>query len=155
MQVRYLAAQYLLLAFDDIYDIYESPDDVFRPRYASIVDDLFDMRHFFDDIVAALPPPGLEILTPSYLAQLTTDRDEPMRVRLRENAVDRWSPRAPVRVYQSRDDEEVPYEDVLVSVDRLRRNGATIAVRSFSGLDHVNSWIQAMPRAIQWFRTLE
>jgi len=28
-------------------------------------------------------------------------------------------------------------------------------VRSFSGLDHANSWIQAMPRAIQWFRTLQ
>jgi pimeloyl-ACP methyl ester carboxylesterase len=152
---RPLYATYLLLAFDDIYDVYASTADVFRPHYASIVDDLFDMRHFFDDIVAALPPPGLELLTPSYRAQLTTNRDEPMRVRLRENAVDRWSPRAPVRVYQSRDDEEVPYEDALVSVDRLRRNGATIAVRSFSGLDHVNSWIQAMPRAIQWFRTLE
>src|SRR5262245_40427412 len=152
---RPLYATYLLLAFDDIYDVYASTADVFRPDYASIVEDLFDMRHFFDDIVAALPPPALEILTPSYLAQLTTNRDEPMRVRLRENAVDRWSPRAPLRVYQSRDDEEVPYEDALVSVDRLRRNGATIAVRSFSGLDHVNSWIQTMPRAIQWFRTLE
>ena len=152
---RPLYATYLLLAFDDIYDVYASTADVFRPHYARIVDGLFDMRHFFDDIVAELPPPGWEILTRSYLAQLTTDRNERMRVRLRENAVDRWSPQAPVRVYQSRDDEEVPYEDALVSVDRLRRNGATIAVRSFTGLDHVNSWIQAMPRAIQWFRTLE
>jgi hypothetical protein len=42
-----------------------------------------------------------------------------------------------------------------ISVDRLRRSGATITVRSFSGLDHANSWIQAMPRAIQWFRTLQ
>ena len=129
--------------------------DVFRPRYAGIVEDLFDMHHFFDDIVAELPPPARDILTESYVAQLTTDRDDPMRVRLRENAVDRWSPRAPVRVYHSRDDEEVPYDDALVSVDRLRRGGATITVRSFSGLDHVNSWIQAMPGAVRWFRALE
>ena len=55
---RPLYATYLLLAFDDIYDVYASTADVFRPHYASIVDDLFDMRHFFDDIVAELPPPG-------------------------------------------------------------------------------------------------
>jgi len=152
---RPLYATYLLLAFDDIYDVHASTASVFRPHYARIVDDLFDMRHFFDDIVSELPPPGWKILTPSYLEQLTTDHNERMRVRLRENAVDRWSPRAPVRVYHSRDDEEVPYDDALVSVDRLRRSGATITVRSFSGLDHANSWIQAMPRAIQWFRTLQ
>jgi len=152
---RPLYATYLLLAFDDIYDVYASADDVFRQPYASIVGDLFDMRHFFDDVAAALPPPGWKILTPSYLARLATNPNEPMRERLRENAVDRWSPRAPVRVYHSRDDEEVPYDDALVSVDRLRRSGATITVRSFSGLDHANSWIQAMPRAIQWFRTLQ
>ena len=152
---RPLYATYLLLAFDDIYDVYASTSDVFRPHYAGIVDGLFDMRHFFDDVAAELPPPGRDILTESYVAQLTTSRDDPMRVRLRENAVDRWSPRAPVRVYHSRDDEEVPYDDALVSVDRLRRSGATITVRSFSGLDHANSWIQTMPRAIQWFRTLQ
>jgi hypothetical protein len=46
-------------------------------------------------------------------------------------------------------------DNVLVSVDRLRRAGGAITVRSFDGLDHVNSWIQAMPRAIQWFRAIE
>ena len=61
-----LYVAYLLLAFDDIYDVYESTGDVFRRRYASIVEDLFDMRHFFDDIVAELPPPVRAILKPSY-----------------------------------------------------------------------------------------
>ena len=55
-----------------------------------------------------------------------------MRVRLRENAVDRWRPQAPVRVYHSPVDEEVPYGDALVSVERLRRRGATITVRTLS-----------------------
>lgn len=153
---RPLYTTYLLLAYDDMYDVYPSLADVFRPHYASIVNDLFDMQHFFDDIVAELPPPARDILTDSFLARLATNRNEPMRVRLRENAVDRgWNPRAPLRVYQSDADEEVPFDDALVSVDRLRRAGATITVRTFSGLDHVNSWIQTMPRAIQWFRTIE
>ena len=88
-------------------------------------------------------------------AQVTTNRDDPFRVRLRENAVDRWRPEAPVRVYHSPVDEEVPYEDVLVSVERLRRRGATIDVRTLPGFDHIPSWIHAMPRAVRWFRDIE
>jgi pimeloyl-ACP methyl ester carboxylesterase len=36
---RPLYATYLLLAFDDIYDVYASTADVFRPHYAGIVDE--------------------------------------------------------------------------------------------------------------------
>ena len=75
--------------------------------------------------------------------------------RLRQNAVDRWLPSAPVRIYHSHDDEEVPYPDALVSVDRLRSRGADVTVTSLPGFDHVNSWIQAMPRAVDWFRSLD
>jgi pimeloyl-ACP methyl ester carboxylesterase len=147
-----LYVTYLLLAFDDIYDVYDSTAEVFRRRYAHNSDD-FDMRHFFDDVAAGLPPPARDLLKPAYYAQVTTNNNDPMRVRLRENAVDRWRPLAPLRVYHSPVDEEVPYDDALVSVERLRRRGATIAVRTLPGLDHVNSWIQALPRAVRWFRT--
>ena len=149
-----LYVSYLLLAFDDIYDVYESTADVWQQPYASIVEDRFDMRHFFDDIAAELPPPARDLLTPSYLAQLTTDRDTPMRVRLRENAVDRVRLEAPVRVYHSPVDEEVDFDFTLVSVERLRRRGATIDVRPLRGFDHVGSWIQALPRAVRWFREI-
>ena len=150
-----LYASYLLLAYDDIYDVYDSTADVFRRRYAGIVEDLFDMRHYFDDVMFALPPPARELLKPSYYAQVTTNRDDPMRVRLRENAVDRWRPAAPVLAFHSTADEEAPYDQTLVSVERLRRRGATIDVRTLPGFDHVNSWIQALPRAVRWFRSIE
>jgi fermentation-respiration switch protein FrsA (DUF1100 family) len=150
-----LYVSYLLLAFDDVYDVYESIHDVFRRRYAGIVESLFDMRHYFDDVMFALPPPARDLLKPSYYEQITANRDDPMRIRLRENAVDRWHPEAPVLAFHSSADEEVPYDEALVSVERLRRRGATIAVRTLPGFDHVNSWIQALPRAVRWFRTID
>ena len=52
-------------------------------------------------------------------------------------------------------EEEAPYEDALVSVERLRRRGATITVRTRPAFDHVNSWIQALPRTVRWFRAIE
>jgi hypothetical protein len=150
-----LYATYLLLAFDDIYDVYESTADVFRQPYAATVDGLFDMQHFFDDVAAELPLPARDLLTPSYCEQVTRDPDDPMRVRLRENGVDRWRAKAPIRAFHSPVDEEVPYEDALVSLDRLRRRGATISLRTLRGFDHVNSWIQAMPRALRWFEAID
>ena len=77
------------------------------------------------------------------------------RTRLRENAVDGWTPQAPLRAYHSEDDEEVPYEGALVSVERLRASGGDVSVEAMTRFDHVNSWIQAMPRAAGWFRSFE
>jgi hypothetical protein len=77
-----------------------------------------------------------------------------MRGRLRQNSVDRWRPAAPLRIDHSTDDEEVPYADALESVDRLRRRGADATVETLVAFDHVNSWIQAMPRAVGWFQSL-
>jgi hypothetical protein len=149
-----LYISYLLLAYDDIYDVYRRPADVFRQPYAATVPGLFDMRHFFDDVLAALPPTSRELLRVSFF-RAVSDPDHPLRVRLRQNAVDRWRPDAPIRVYHSPDDEEVFFGDVLVSVDRLRRRGADVTVRTLPGFDHVNSWVQAMPRAARYFRTLD
>jgi acetyl esterase/lipase len=148
-----LYVSYLLLAYDDVYDIFDSTADVFRRRFAPTIDGLFDMQHFFDDILAELPPTSRALLRPSYYDGVIANPQDPLRVRLRENAVDDWSPRAPLRIYHSPDDEEVAFEDVLVSVQRLRSAGADVTVRRLPGFDHVNSWIQAMPRAARWFRS--
>jgi hypothetical protein len=149
-----LYMSYILLAFDDVHDIYRQPSEAFRPPYASVVGDLFDMKHFFDDIVASLAPNLGALLKESFAHRVMTDPQHRLRVALRENAVDDWRPFAPIRVYHSIDDEEVRYDLALASVERLRQNGADVTVRTLRGFDHINSWIQAMPRAVNWFRSL-
>jgi hypothetical protein len=47
-------------------------------------------------VVAALPPTSRELLRPSFLQAVLENRDHPLRVRLRQNAVDRWRPDAPM-----------------------------------------------------------
>jgi acetyl esterase/lipase len=146
-----LYVSYLLLAYDDIYDVYGDPSDVFRPRFAATIPGLFDMQHYWDDVLAAHPPTARALLRPGYYEHVLNNRDEPLRVRLRQNAVDRWRPQAPIFVYHSSDDEEVFFEDAMVSVERLRDRGADITVTTFEGFDHINTWIHAMPRAVADF----
>ena len=133
-----LAVSFLLLAYDDIYDVYSQPSDVFRPRYSATVPGLFDMQHYWDDVMAGLPPSSRALLRPAYYAHVRNNPDDPLRVRLRQNAVDRWRPQAPILVYHSREDEEVFFEDAMVSVDRLRSRGAAVTVTTFDGFDHIN-----------------
>jgi hypothetical protein len=144
----------ILLTYDDIYDVYERTTDVFRQPYAATVADLFDMHHFWDDVLAGLPPIGRELITPSYTRRVTTDPREPLRLRLRQNAVDRWRPKAPLVVYQSTDDEEAPYADALESVAHLRHAGGHVRVETLTGFDHINTLVQIYPRAVSWFRSL-
>ncbi|MBN2205342.1 MAG: hypothetical protein JW767_10005 [Thermoleophilia bacterium] len=150
-----LYVSYLLLAYDDIYDVYGQTSDVFRSRYAATVGDLFDMQHSFDDVLAGLARTSRALLTPSYYTGVLADAQDPLRVRLNENAVDRWKPEAPLLVMHSPDDEEVPYAGALASVDRMRSTGADVTLEPLPGFDHVNSWIQAMPRAVSWFRAFD
>jgi hypothetical protein len=134
---------------------HSDPSDVFRRPFASTAPGLFDMQHFFDDVLAGMPATSRELLRPSYYADVSSNPNNPLRVRLRQNAVDQWRPDAPIRVYHSPDDEEVGFQDALVSVSRLRDRGADVSVRTLPGFDHVGSWIQAMPRAVRYFRTLD
>jgi hypothetical protein len=144
----------ILLTYDDIYDVYERKADVFRQPYAGTVADLFDMHHFWDDVVAGMPLVGRDLITPSYTRKVTTNPREPLRVHLRQNAVDHWGPKAPLIVFQSTDDEESAYADALDEVAHLRRAGADVTVQTLTGFDHINTWIQIMPRAVMWFRSL-
>jgi hypothetical protein len=107
---------------------------VFQP-----LPDLFDMQHYWDDVLAAHPPTARALLRPAYYEHVRNNPDDPLRARLRQNAVDRWRPRAPIFVYHSRDDEAVFFEDAMVSVERLRSRGGDITVTTFDGLDHINS----------------
>jgi hypothetical protein len=61
-----LYVAYLLLAYDDIYDVYEQTSDVFRRPYESTVSGLFDMQHFWDDVLAGLPSTSRAHLRRSY-----------------------------------------------------------------------------------------
>ena len=112
-----LYVAYLLLAYDDIDDVDGRLADVFRRPYAATVPGLFDMVHFFDDVLAALPPTSRQLLTASHLRAVRANPDNELRV-------------------------------------RLRSRGAGVTVRRLPALDHVNSWVRAMPRAVRYFRSL-
>ena len=63
-----------LLSYNDVYNVYGQASDVFRQRYASTVGSLFDMQHFFDDVLAGLPPHSRAPHQSSYYATVYSTR---------------------------------------------------------------------------------
>ena len=133
---------YILLAYDDVYDVFNRRSDVFRAPFASTVSGLFDMQHFFDDVLAELPPDAQQLLTPSFQAAVRANPQHPMRVRLRQNAVDRWTPQAPLRVYHSPTTRKFRMRERSIQSIGCGAGGGR-QVRTLPGFDHVNSWVQA------------
>lgn len=151
-----LYGTYALVAYDKIYDVYSSTSAAFREPYASRVNDLFNMQVFFDDVAAGLGPTMEETLKRSYFNHIKHNPNHEMRVRLRQNAVDDWSPNpgTPMREYHSPGDEEVDYDDTVVSLEKLRDNGADMTLKTMPATySHYDAWYQAMPKTVTWFRS--
>jgi len=144
---------YIVLTYQDVYHVFNSLNSVFQPPLNTTVEGFYDMSHPFLDVQAALPTVVTDEFKRTFLHQLTTNADLPLRVRLRENEVFKWTPRAPITFFHSLADDEVPYHLGLEAYTYMRAHGAPITLTTLQGLDHLNTWNHTMPMAIEWFDT--
>lgn len=142
----------LLLSYDDVYgDVYAEPADTFAPPFDATLDQLFDMNHTYEQVIEGLPGSAAELLTPAFLAEIR-DPASPIRVHLRENAVDDVCLGSPIRMIHMIDDDEVPYE---LAVDALASLSACndVELIDWVGTDHLNTWHETLPQVRDWFDT--
>ena len=117
----------LLVAYNPVYHLFSAPTDVFAAPYAARIPGLFDGTHALGEIASALPATVTALLTPTFLATLT-DPKSPLVTALRSNDVDSWKNTAPVRLYHSPTDEEVPYANAVVAQARISARGGDIQI---------------------------
>ena len=151
-----LYVSYILLAYDDIYDVYERT--IGRLPAALCLNRERAIRHAA--LLGRRPRrAAADLAGPPHVVLLRRASSRTRRIRCASAcARTRWTSGGrgrPCASTTATDDEEAPYEDALASVERLRSRGADVTVRTLPGFDHVNSWIQAMPRAVTWFRSLD
>ena len=120
----YLA--YTLLAYDAIYDLFEDPSSFLVAPYDRILPPLFDGTHSAGEINAAMPAVPSEILQPGLVEAFENDAAHPLRLRLQENDVHDWLPRALVLLYHCGQDRHVPPENSQVALEHLRARGAQV-----------------------------
>ncbi|HMB90017.1 MAG TPA: alpha/beta fold hydrolase [Rhodothermales bacterium] len=115
---------YTLFAYNDVYQIYDSPSDFLAEPYNETLPPLFDMMHTGGEINAALPDVPDEIIRTDVLVAFETDPDHPLRQRLRENDLYNWTPEAPMRLYHCAGDRHVPQANSIKAFESFHDRGA-------------------------------
>jgi dienelactone hydrolase len=142
----------LLLGYDQIYNLFNSPSDVFAAPYADQVMGLFDGSRPLDQIRAALPSTVPALLTPAYLSAIQSDPNHPLRAALRANDVYDWKNIAPIRLYHGRADRDVPFGNAVVARDRMTALGGDVQLIDLGpDVDHARVVVPAALQIRAWF----
>lgn len=142
---------YFLVAQNRLHHIYKDPAEVFQEPYAGRVERLFDGRHEEEDITRQLAPDVKELLTDSFYRQLSRPTGafrEALRVN--DHTCD-WKPDVPVRLYAGDKDTDVPIGNARTCARTLAQEGARVRVLNQGDVDHVGSYVAALPKIARWF----
>ncbi|MFD7549366.1 hypothetical protein [Streptomyces sp. NPDC059816] len=144
----YLA--YFATAWQRMYGLYDTPSEVFRAPYDTVVETLFDGHHRSSEVAAALPATSKELFTPEFLDRVRHPTGE-LRQQLRalDTTCD-WRPDVPVRIFHSPDDADVAFTNARHCSGQLTANGVEHEVVRVPG-DHNGSVRSALPQVVGVF----
>lgn len=118
---------YLLLSYQTAYDIadLEDPYDAFKEPFDTLFPKFFENNDSktLDELNKVLPKIPSEVLEPKLIEEYQNDPDHPFKVRLRENSLIDWEPKAPVQLCYCKGDKEVSYRNSEVAYETMTAKG--------------------------------
>jgi pimeloyl-ACP methyl ester carboxylesterase len=143
---------YILTAWNRLYHLYASPQDVFTASTAGKINSLFDGKQEIDAIAAVLPP-ATGLLQPAWrtLIEHPTGR---LAAAVRANQVCHWAPREPVRLYASHGDHDVVFANVQACLREIEDMGGRAQIEDVGEVNHVGSALVSLPLVRTWFSQL-
>ncbi|ANP54749.1 alpha/beta hydrolase family protein [Streptomyces griseochromogenes] len=146
-----LYISYFLTAQNRLHPIYKDPAEVFRAPYADRVEGLFDGLHEEEDISRQLAPTVRKLLTDDFYRKLTHPTGAFLQALRQGDHTCDWKPDVPVRLYAGDKDTDVPIGNARTCARTLARQGARVRVLDQGDVDHVGSYIAALPKIARWF----
>lgn len=147
---------YVVLAYNEVYDLAGSLDSIFAAPYAKHLPDLFDGTEEGFDINRELPRVPKQMLHPDFLRSFQSDSLNSLRRALRENDMWNWTPRAPMRLYHCTADQQVPFGNSQVAYDSFRSRGATqVELVPLDNGDHGACGLPSIMEGKEWFDSLQ
>ncbi len=147
---------YLLLAYHDVYHIYNSISEFLQPPYDETLPPLFDGTHSLGEINDAMPDVPSEIIVPAVLDSFINDPQYKLRYLLDLNNTYNWLPVNPLRMYYCEGDADVSYLNAFVALDSFTAYGSNVVSAQSSGsfLDHGTCAVPSVLNAKGWFDDL-
>jgi hypothetical protein len=143
---------YILTAWNRLYHLYTNPRDVFTAPTAGKINTLFDGKHEFDAIGAALPPVN-GLLQPAWRTLIEHPAGR-LAAAIRANQVCHWSPREPTRLYASPGDHDVVFANAQTCLREIEDMGGRAQIEDMGTVDHLGSALASLPLVRAWFAQL-
>jgi hypothetical protein len=110
---------YLLTSYQLAYDILDTdnPYDVFRAPFDTLLPGYFEGndKQTLDELNKLLPPIPADMVRKDYVDAYINDPEFPFKLRLAENNLTDWEPKAPMQLCYCKGDKEVHYQNSEVA----------------------------------------
>ena len=146
-------AVYMLSAWNPIYEFAARLDDLIRPPYAVLAQQLQATGIASDILEAQLAPIPADNLQPEVVAAVLENASHPISRALQENSVYDWRPKAPVRLYFGSADTDVDPQNARTAAAHMTQLGADVEAVDVGPYDHAGALLPANLAARRWFNT--
>lgn len=116
---------YLMFAYNEVYQMYDSPSDYLIAPYDTLLPPLFDGNHEGWEVDAVMPSIPKQIIKPEVLNDFINNPENPFRIALIDNDLTGWTPTVPITMYYCGGDELVNYQNAINAQDAFILNGST------------------------------
>ena len=143
---------YLLLGYNDVYELYDSPSDFLKSPYDEQLPPLFNGENDGGTINQYIPDIPSEIIRDDVMENFRYNYNHPFRQVLRDNDNWDWLPEAPLRLCHCTGDTQVFYENALVALNSFEDKGKTdVELYTPGSGDHGDCVLPCFIDALIWF----
>jgi hypothetical protein len=151
--VIYLA--YLLIAWNRLHHLYDSPAEVFQAPFDSTIEQLFDNQHTGQQVLVATPDEISQLLTPHALEMLRNPTGQlAAALRVADSTCTDWTPRVRIRLYMATADEQATNANSYHCQAALRSHGVDAPLISVGDVHHLDSNRLGTAAVVRWFLQL-
>ena len=146
---------YLLVAWNRLHHLYDSPAEVFQAPFDNTIEQLFDNQHTGQQVVSGTPDDISQLLTPHAL-QMLRHPTGPLAAALRiaDSTCTDWTPQAPIRLYTATADEQAANANSYHCQAALHSHGISAPLVSVGDAGHLDSNRLGTAAVVRWFLQL-
>lgn len=149
---------YVAQSFNESFDLNEPLNKFFNEPYASRIPGLFDGTLTGGQINDQLTTVLADYLTDGFLNNNSSPEFDVLNAEFEANSLVDWTPKIPIFMYHGDADVTVPYQNSVISFDKLIANGASPEIVTFTTLpggQHVSGFIPYLKLLIDELIVLE
>lgn len=146
---------YILLGYNQVYHLFNSPSEIMIAPYDQTLPPLFDGTYGIGDVDNVMPTIPNKIIKPAILDSFRNDLNHRFRRALRDNDLIDWTPKTPMLMCACTGDKHVSSDNAMVAYYSFVNRGST-SVRPpkiTQGFDHGSCVLPSLLDARDFFQT--